>query len=129
METSQRKTVRVDNPVVLVDGTAEAKAWLGDLVAQARGGLGDWPHPHPAIPAARITLAQLHNAISANYTVDGKPWSVAQQGYPPLQGGPPSVAAVAGGGPTDVAAVHPPDDPSKGSSSHNVLHSILGDFH
>ncbi|MFI7547877.1 hypothetical protein [Actinoplanes sp. NPDC049599] len=105
-------------PVTVVDGTAEAQEWVDTLVAQARTGTGDWPHKHPAVPAARITLAQLHVAIEHNYFADGRPWSVERDGYPPLEPGPAGLGA------------RPDEDPgNRGSMSHNLLHSILGDFH
>jgi hypothetical protein len=104
--------------VTVSDGTAEAQAWVDTLVARAQTGAGDWPHAHPAIPATRITLSQLHFAIEHNFVVDQRPWKVAQDGYPPLDPSPSQLTAGRG------------DDPgSRGSMSHNLLHSILGDFH
>ena len=113
-----KPTTPTDGPVTVSDGTAEAQAWVDTLVAQARSGTGDWPHEHPAIPATRITLAQLHLAIETCWFVDQRPWSVQRDGYPPLE--PGSSRLTAGRG----------DDPgNRGSMSHNLLHNILGDFH
>ena len=113
-----KPTKPTGGPVTVSDGTAEAQAWVDTLVAKAQKGADDWPHPHPSVPATRITLSQLHVAIEHNFVVDQRPWSVERDGYPPLE--PDPSQATAGGD----------EDPgNRGSMSHNLLHSILGDFH
>ena len=65
-----------------------------------------------------MTRARLWQAVAGNFQFNGAPWSVPEHGYPALVG-PPM---------TSVAAP-PPSDPNRGSMSHNLLHSILGNFH
>ncbi|KXK60751.1 hypothetical protein AWW66_17255 [Micromonospora rosaria] len=103
--------------VVVVDGTVEVQQWLDDVLAAARlGSPGDWPHSHSDVPRATVTLDEVAKAIGACFTADGVPWSVALLGLPPLPGEPFPV----------LAGTH---HPAKGSAYHNMLHSLLGDFH
>jgi hypothetical protein len=112
------RAAKPTNVVTVLDGTAEAQSWVDTLVAQARSGTADWPHAHPAIPPSRITLSGLHAAIERYFVLDGRPWSVPRDGYPLL-----------GLSPHPVADPHGGDSGNRGTRSHNLLHSLLGDFH
>jgi hypothetical protein len=112
------RATKPTNVVTVLDGTAEAQFWVDTLVAQARSGAGDWPHAHPVIPSGQITLVELHSAIGRYFVMDGRPWSVPRDGYPPLD---PS--------PLPVADPHDGDAGNRGTRGHNLLHSLLGDFH
>jgi hypothetical protein len=105
--------------VVVSDGGPEDQQWMDAFVASAQSGAGDWPHTHSSIPQASVTLDRLWTAIADNVQLGGAPWSVAELGYPPLTGTEPAM----------IAAPPPSDDPNRGSISHNLLHSILGNFH
>ncbi|WP_158277821.1 hypothetical protein [Pseudosporangium ferrugineum] len=105
--------------VLVDDGGPEDQQWMDQFIASALSGEGDWPHAHPGIPRTVVSLDQVWRAIAANIRADGEPWSVRELGYPPLPGTVPA----------SIAAPPPPDHPNKGSTSHNLLHSILGDFH
>jgi hypothetical protein len=101
----------------------EAGAWLSGLLETAVSGTGTMPHPHPDIPAAEITFEQLCRAIADNYSINGRPWSVPEDGYPPVPG-------VSMRGETESARSTEHDDPGTlGSAGHNLLHNLLGDFH
>lgn len=104
--------------VIVVDGTPQAQAWMDAVVTSARAGGTDWPHPHDKIPRGRVTLERLHATIAAQFNRDGRPWKVEVDGYPPVTG---EIAT--------AAAREPHEDPSRGSAMHNLLHSILGNFH
>jgi hypothetical protein len=90
--------------------------WVDAFVEAARAGApGDWPHPHPEVPQKTVSLEALWRRIEENFGSAQGPWSVVANGFPPTL----SVAEQRKGEP----------DPSKGSSYHNLLHSLLGDFH
>lgn len=110
--------------VVVIDGTPEAQQWLDTFIHAAQAGTpGDWPHPHAGIPGRRIKMSDLVAAIAMNFADADGAWSIADRGFPPPPGGEVSVSAGAANAP------RPPEDPSKGSAYHNLLHSLLGDFH
>ncbi|HWS38057.1 MAG TPA: hypothetical protein VN408_35645 [Actinoplanes sp.] len=112
------RVTKPTNVVTVLDGPEEAQSWMDTVVAQARSGTGDWPHAHPIIPPGQITVSELHSVIGRFFVLDGRPWSVPGDGYPPL----------------DLPLV-PIDDPngadpgSRGTRAHNLLHSLLGNFH
>lgn len=86
-----------------------------DAVVEAarQGAPGDWPHAHPDLPAAQVPLATFLQCVADTFTVEGRPWSIARDGLPPLPGedGPPGSV------------------PNSGSKFHNLMHGLLGDFH
>jgi hypothetical protein len=93
------------------------QGWLDAVVEAARKGApGDWPHAHPDLPSTEITMATFKRAVEANFESSGEPWSLERHGLPPLPGED-----------ADHKAGDP--DPNKGSSYHNLMHSLLGDFH
>ncbi|MFG1610286.1 hypothetical protein [Actinoplanes sp. NPDC049265] len=107
--------------VIVGDGGPADQQWMDAFIMSAQSGAGDWPHGHPDIPRTTVTRDQVWLAIAENVQIDGGPWSVAELGYPPITG--PSSPMLA-------ARPRPPhDDPNRGSVSHNLLHSILGNFH
>ena len=106
--------------VVVLNGVPADQQWMDQVTASARKGGDDWPHPHQSLPTGQVTQVELYKLIAAAFAVAGRPWSVATDGYPPIDG---AVSAIAPPPPTDDP------DPSRGSSMHNLLHSILGDFH
>jgi hypothetical protein len=112
------RATKPTNVVTVLDGTAEAQSWVDILVVQARSGVGDWPHAHPVIPPSQITMPELDSAIGRFFVMDGRPWSVPSDGYPPLD--PPG---------RPVADPHGGDPGNRGTRGHNLLHSLLGDFH
>jgi hypothetical protein len=118
VETTPRKHL-----VVVVDGTEEIQKWLDEIVAAARrGGPGDgWPHPHPDIPHGQVTVGQLAQAVEKCFAVEGRPWSVVRQGFPPPPGDTGGRAPSDGGG-----SVNPRP---RNSDFHNLMHNLLGDFH
>ncbi|BEL04395.1 hypothetical protein Q0Z83_025860 [Actinoplanes sichuanensis] len=106
------------NVVIVLDGTTEAQSWVDLLVVQARSGVGGWPHAHPTIPPSQITVSELNSAIGRFFVMDGRPWSVPGDGYPPLdQPGHPVADPGAG------------DPGNRGTRAHNLLHSLIGNFH
>jgi hypothetical protein len=105
--------------VLVSDGQPEDQQWVDAFIASAQSGAGDWPHTHPDIPRTSVTVDRLWKAIADNVQFDGVPWSVAEQGYPPFAGTEPAM----------IVSPPPPGDPNRGSVSHNLLHSILGNFH
>ncbi|MFD2767971.1 hypothetical protein [Micromonospora eburnea] len=110
--------------VLVTDGTPDVQQWLDKVVDAARLGTpGDWPHPHTEIPRAVITLDRLAKEIAVCFAFAGVPWSLAEDGLPPLPGAQP-------GSTSELAARDPGHtDPTKGSAYHNLMHSLLGDFH
>ncbi|MEU4624777.1 hypothetical protein AB0G04_32995 [Actinoplanes sp. NPDC023801] len=111
--------IKTDGTIVLVsDGEPVDQRFVDLLVTAGQSGEGDWPHAHPRIPRSVITRAQLWRAVAENFRFDGEPWSVPDHGYPSLVG-PPATSVVD----------PPPEEPNRSSVSHNLLHSILGDFH
>jgi hypothetical protein len=102
--------------VAILDAPPEVQAWVDSFILSAQQGTGNFPHPHPVIPAATIPLATLEQLVTAN--LGSLPWgeaSLARQ------------VGTAAGRPR-----HDPEhdtDPSSGSAYHNLLHKMLGDFH
>lgn len=105
--------------VIVLGGVPGDQHWMDQVTSAARKGAGDWPHPHEPLPRGHVTQAMLYKLIATQFAVDGRPWSVATDGYPPIDDAESSIASP----PSDDP------DPSRGSSMHNLLHSILGDFH
>jgi hypothetical protein len=109
--------------VVLDDGSTAAQHWLDQAVqAAVAGSPGEWPHAHSQVPSTNVSLSTLVHAIENSFWVGNQPWSVVTMGFPP----PPGAVI----GPTQLAGDPPPDDDmSRGSMYHNMLHSLLGNFH
>jgi len=104
----------------IVDAPDDVQQWVDALVEAARVGGGEFPHPHPDPPSRVLTLADLLHAIERTYSFGGVPWSIVERGFPPIDG----TAA--------LPAIKHDDDPvwpNSGTSAHNLLHSMLGDFH
>jgi hypothetical protein len=118
--------------VVVTDGTEDIQRWVDSVIEAARAGTpGDWPHPHPNIPAATITVGTLIKLIQPNFASTSGPWSIVDSGFPPLPGGSVSLeaAAIDSGGVAVARDPGPEDEPNRGSAYHNLLHGLLGDFH
>lgn len=107
-----RSNAQSGHLVTVLGASEETQQWVDAFIAAAQAGAGDWPHPHPDIPPTVIPLEVFQAAIEA-----GGLGVIAEQ----RAGGGAAQARPA----TDPA----PDDPSKGGTYHNVLHSLLGDFH
>ncbi|WP_203786893.1 hypothetical protein [Paractinoplanes rishiriensis] len=88
--------------VTVVDAAPAVQAWVDQFIASARAGTGDWPHPHGGIEQTFIPLARF-DAVMAEAG-----WARTAEGTVPMS---------------------PVPDPDKGGIYHNVLHSLLGDFH
>jgi hypothetical protein len=105
----------------IVDAPADVQQWVDSFIESARiGGGAAWPHPHPFMPTSTRTLGSLVASIEANFSRNGTAWSVVDNGFPPSTDLP--VLAV---------AAQPSDEPAPnvGSAYHNLLHSLLGNFH
>jgi hypothetical protein len=96
--------------VTILDASAEVQHWVDQFVAGARAGAGDWPHQHADIGLTVLPLARF-TAVMAEagwqITADGSVERSSDPGVP----------------------LSPTPGPSQGSTYHNVLHSLLGDFH
>jgi hypothetical protein len=97
--------------VTIQDASAEVQAWMDAFVDSARTGTGEWPHAHPVIPMSFVPLATFTHAM------EQVGWGLTADG--PVERNP-----------TPGPVLSPvPEDPDKGSTYHNVLHSLLGNFH
>lgn len=102
--------------VLIVDAPPEVQSWVDSFIISAHTGAGNFPHPHPDIPAATLTLAELEQVVRT--ALGSLPWGEG--------------AAISGGEVGAARPHHDPEhdtDPSTGSAYHNLLHSMLGDFH
>jgi hypothetical protein len=93
--------------VTILDAPPAVQHWMDAFVAAARTGTGDWPHPHGGIPLTVVPLQTFDDVMT-------------QVGWARAAGGPES---------TDGVTLPPVPDPGRGGMYHNVLHSLLGDFH
>ncbi|GAB2961827.1 hypothetical protein GCM10027280_58310 [Micromonospora polyrhachis] len=118
--------------VSIVDAPDDVQQWVDALVEAARVGEGDFPHPHPDPPSRVLTLADLLHAIERAYSVGGVPWSIVERGFPPIDGMAATDVTVVIERTAAPATIKHDDDPvrpNSGTSAHNLLHSMLGDFH
>jgi hypothetical protein len=104
-----QETVR-KHLVTIQGASAEVQGWVDAFITSARTGTGDWPHAHSTIPMTQVPLATFTHAM------EEIGWALTADG--PVERTPAP-------GPV----LDPVPDPDKGSAYHNLLHSLLGDFH
>jgi len=104
-------TIPVRKHLVTIQGaSAEQQNWVDRFIGAARDGTGDWPHAHSHITLTVVPLATFVHAMEEagwQLTADGPAERNAQPG----------------------TTVSPVPGPNQGTTYHNVLHSLLGDFH
>jgi hypothetical protein len=92
--------------VTVIDASPGVQDWVDQFVASARAGTGGWPHPHDGISRTTIPLARFDAVM-------------AEVGW----------ARTASGASSGPVPLSPVPDPNQGGVYHNVLHSLLGNFH
>ena len=96
--------------VTVLDAAAETQHWVDQFIESARTGADGWPHPHTEITLTVLPLSKFNQAMEA------AGWQLTPEGTIE-RGSQPG------------APISPIPDPDQGSTYHNVLHSLLGDFH
>jgi hypothetical protein len=94
--------------LTIIDAPAGVQQWVDAFVASARAGTGEWPHPHPTVPMTTVSAATFAQCVEKYL---GEAWWIVAPGSPERKPAPI------------------PTDPDSGSAYHNLLHSLLGDFH